>query len=226
MPTTVTGTTTTVSGLTPGTLYRFRVRARNSVGYGPYSAWSEAGTPVGGPTPPPPPPEVTLSVGISGLAFTALANTWNGSATALAKASDSSALLGSVTYTWQGRYRRSRLTNMPAWTFGTDGSPTWQNLSSSGLVYTGATSGSQADPSKFYLIEASGNASLLRAIKQHWAPNNGTFPDNFWELRCTATASYILNGVSGTASGTSRTIAFKEMWSGTDYPTIIGGGIL
>lgn len=47
MPT-VTGTTTTVTGLTPGTQYRFRVRARNAVGYSDYGPWSVAGTPTGG----------------------------------------------------------------------------------------------------------------------------------------------------------------------------------
>ena len=42
-----TATTQTVTGLTNGTSYRFRVRARNAVGVGPQSAFSAAVTPIG-----------------------------------------------------------------------------------------------------------------------------------------------------------------------------------
>lgn len=42
------GYPTVVSGLTPGTVYRFWARARNSVGWGPWSGYSSARTIAGG----------------------------------------------------------------------------------------------------------------------------------------------------------------------------------
>lgn len=65
MGTTYTGTSATITGLTPGTQYRFRVRARNAVGYGPFSDWSAAGTPTGtgsGPSPTSPPGETWTKI--------------------------------------------------------------------------------------------------------------------------------------------------------------------
>ena len=65
MGTTYTGQSATITGLTPGTQYRFRVRARNAVGYGPFSDWSAAGSPTGttpGPTPTSPPGETWTKI--------------------------------------------------------------------------------------------------------------------------------------------------------------------
>lgn len=53
MPISINGTTASVTGLTNGTQYRFRVAARNAVGLGPYTAPTTAGAPSGA-TPPPP----------------------------------------------------------------------------------------------------------------------------------------------------------------------------
>lgn len=232
MPTTVTGTTTTVSGLTPGTLYRFRVRARNSVGYGPYSAWSEAGTPTGGPTPPPPPATLTLSVNVSprfvggkNLNSCGKAAIYVGEATAMAQLSGgANGLLGNVTYTWQGRYLRIATPAYgpgAAFVMAADPNPTWI-----AVAPTYIASNYNCDSTKAYYFGStptSGSAPLwLRA----WI-NNGIFPQHFWELRCVATAQVILpNSQVVSATGTSRTIAFKEMWNGVDYPTNIGGGEL
>lgn len=55
MPITFNGTTASVTGLTNGTSYRFRVAARNAVGLGPYTASTTPGSPSGQPPPPPPP---------------------------------------------------------------------------------------------------------------------------------------------------------------------------
>lgn len=60
MPISINGTTASVTGLTNGTSYRFRVAARNAVGLGPYTAATTPGTPSGDPDPPPSdPPGVT-----------------------------------------------------------------------------------------------------------------------------------------------------------------------
>lgn len=231
MPTTVTGTTTTVSGLTPGTLYRFRVRARNSVGYGPYSAWSEAGTPVGGPTPPPPPTTLTLSVSVStlfrggvNLNFCSKAAIYSGSASASAQLSGgANGLLGNVTYTWQGRYLRSHTGYFSGGgtTFTANPSPTWI-----AVAPTYIASDYNCDSTKSYWLGESPLSGSAPLFLRAWL-NNGIFPPHFWELRCVATAQVILpDSQVVSATGTSRTIAFKEMWGGVDYPTNIGGGIL
>ena len=50
------GTSTTVTGLTTGETYTFKVRASNGAGTGPLSTASNAVTPTAPPPPPPPPP--------------------------------------------------------------------------------------------------------------------------------------------------------------------------
>lgn len=59
MPISINGTTASVTGLTNGTSYRFRVAARNAVGLGPYTAATTPGTPSGPPDPPPADPPGT-----------------------------------------------------------------------------------------------------------------------------------------------------------------------
>jgi len=239
MPTTVTGTTTTVSGLTPGTLYRFRVRARNSVGYGPYSAWSEAGTPVGGPTPPPPPAvsaRVAISIGQFVGGGSGGVYRLNGSVSASVTLSDSSALLGAVTYSWEGRYLRTcsncsnpnstESINNPV--FYTNAPSEWTSVD----PYAVTTFGGGLPATKFYFFNNLTGGPPTGLTAYHWVQcgssgvtgcqgTNRNWAPHFWELRCVVSAQYILNGTPGTATGTSRTVSFKEMWGGVDYPTNI-----
>lgn len=230
MPTTVTGNTTTVSGLTPGTLYRFRVRARNTVGYGPYSAWSEAGTPVGGPVPPPPPSTLTLSVTVSGrfiggrnLNSCGKAAIHDGEANASAQLSNgASGLLTSVTYTWQGRYLRTATFagGIGAnFTMTASANPAWL-----AVAPTHIASDYNCDDTKAYWLSSTPSGNSSPTLRLRAFLNNGIFPPHFWELRCVASAQVLMpNGQVASASGISRTIPFKELWNGIDYPTTIGG---
>ena len=120
----ITGTQPDISGLTAGTQYRFRVRAKNSVGYGPFSAGSEPGTPTSGPPQPPPSADVSLNITIKtsfstpfsyapcqqvpGLAQKLVAN-WLGRADVQIQLSDPTATLVSATYEWHGRTKRTQV---------------------------------------------------------------------------------------------------------------------
>ncbi len=224
----------TITGLTAGTQYRFRVRARNANGYGPYSAWSTPGTPTSG-TPAPPPNTPTLTVTVTGAyrqrtSLNACGLAAYDSAKADVSAAISGAgLLSTLSFTWQGRYLRT-VTQSPSqstgyvggWRFSTTSDSTWRNLAPTYVGGTQANLFEQCDTSKSYRIipipnsGSSGPSLYLFA----WLNNaNIGFRPHFWELRCVASGTVLLDGQATNVSGVSRTIPFKEMWNGIDYPT-------
>lgn len=227
MPTQVTGTETTITGLTAGTQYRFRVRARNAVGYGPYSDWSDSGTPTGGGGGGGD-PALSLNVTISDVGFTNVTggvySYGVGRATASAALAGGTGLLGSLTYNWEGRYLRT----LGSWPPG--GTPTfivydpedpWTSVS----AYSVTTN--YLNWSKAYAVGGTNNTPGLIHIRKSWVtPDTLSFPDHFWELRCRVTGTALVDGSSVSLQGVSRTIAFKEMWNGVDFQTIVGGPIL
>jgi len=202
----------TITGLTAGTQYRFRVRARNANGYGPYSAWSTPGTPTAGP-PSPPPATVVATVSLQ-CVFAPFRNTDStsgviGRALAAASLSDQTALAGVIQYTWQGRYLRTPQNNSSGrWlgSFTAVGDPAWQTITNSATPqrpnfgYSGATTNA---------LQFGIDNNLIHA------------PSNYWEMRCIVSVPYLLSGVAGVATGESRVFAFKEWWNGVDYPTTI-----
>jgi hypothetical protein len=215
MGTTVTETTTTVTGLTPGTQYRFRVRAKNAVGFGPFSQWSTPGTPTGGTTTPPAP---ALQVSLS---LTPATGTTGGIASSVtAAASADGATLANVVYTWQGRFLRTispALCIGPACRFTTPASSSWETI-------TLATGSILQNPG---FHRAGPTPNVLWNI-YYWQGYGGSpvhanvvFPSNYWEVRCRVTATRIVDGVpSGTSEGFSRAVPFKEYFIATyDYPT-------
>lgn len=222
MPTTVTGTEATLTGLTAGTLYRFRVRARNANGYGPYSAWSEPGTPTAGPpAPPPSAPTLAVSVSVIGQNTTVTNNSCSacmayGYATASAALS-TEGLLGSLTYTWEGRYLRTQIAPYAG---------QFRFLASIGTEWNPVAA--YAAPSLFdcdtkltkghYIGSISTGGTPEPALYTRGFVCNGVFAPHYWEVRCTATATAIVNGQSFSVSGSSRSIPFRELW-GYDYTT-------
>lgn len=211
MGTTVTGTTTTVTGLTPGTQYRFRVRAKNAVGFGPFSQWSTPGTPTGGTTTPPAPAlQVSLSWtppkgGLSGI-----------TSYMTAAASADGAMLANVVYTWQGRWLRTLTPagcdgNSGPCRFTTPASSSWQSIA----LATGSAVG-------FHRATATPDV-MLNAYYYSGPSGYSAFPSNYWEIRCRVTATRIVDGVaSGTSEGFSRVVPFKEYFLAYyDYPTDI-----
>lgn len=239
-------TTRTLTGLAPGRLYRFRVRARNEVGFGPYSQWSQPGTPLDGTDPPPPPPvpDVAMSVSIKSVAFSrpSIVPAPPGDhrdarpiavGTAVAEATligdgeggdTGGAVAGAVTYTWQGRYLRTY--NTPTSRFHAVVGE-WQNVT----LRSNATPDNLSRPSGYYLIpqpllDVDKRSELqLRIYVPYMTPQNPpslpALDGTWWQLRCVANCSYVRDGQTGLAFGISRVIAFKEMWLGIDYPTLL-----
>lgn len=219
MGTTVTGTTTTVTGLTPGTQYRFRVRAKNAVGFGPFSQWSTQGTPTGGTTTPPA-PELQVSLSLTPAQYGSGGYSYASSTTAAVSADG--ATLANVVYTWQGRFLR---TITPAGCFGqacrftTTAPSSWQSI-------TLATGSVATNPG----FHRAGPTPNVIAHTYYWLGPGGSptqasvaFPSNYWEIRCRVTATRIVDGVvAGTSEGFSRVVPFKEYFSALyDYPTDI-----
>lgn len=218
MSTPITGTTTTVTGLTPGTQYRFRVRARNAVGYGPYSQWTATGTPIGGPAAPPA-SELQVSLNVT----PARATTASVASSMTASVSEDGATLANVVYTWQGRFLRTLTpagctgTIGQACRFATPASSSWQTIT----LATGSAATNpgfhRAGPAPnvishlYYFVGPGGSPT----------PESLAFPSNYWEVRCRVTATRIVDGAaSGTSEGFSRAVPFKEYFSATyDYPT-------
>jgi len=228
MAITVTGTSTNITGLTPGTQYRFRVAARNAIGTGPYSDWSAAGTPTGGgggggggdPTA----ATVTVSVANTGYIVTGqpgqttAATVLFGFANTGYSLSDSGAQIGRVSWRWQGRYRRyanarSQNTGFVD-TFQVCSPSDWEDIPDS-LV-----SSDVGQSQKFYRSNILNSMSVgVRGVDM--ANRQWTFPSHYWQIRVRATVSYIPSGGGApqTAIGYSRAIAFKEMWNNVDYDT-------
>lgn len=218
----------TITGLTAGTLYRFRVRARNANGYGPYSAWSTPGTPTPG-TPAPPPSTQTLTVSASGrfrtvgnLNLCQKASLYTAVAEASAQLSGGSdgSLLTGVTYTWQGRYLRTATLNYgpsspdKGWSATASRDPTWIDVAPAYIA-----SDFNCDSTKAYSLGQAPLAGSAPLFLRAWL-NNGLFPPHFWELRCVATGVVLKDGQTVNVTGTSRTIPFKELW-GYDFPTTL-----
>lgn len=215
-----------VTGLTAGTQYRFRSRARNFVGYGPYSQWSISGTPTGGTPPSPATPEpiqveVVLTPVIQQQSDSGSLQWAHSRLTGVATADG---LLTGVSYTWQGRWLR---TLTPAGCLGgvgascrwsTSATAAWQTISAPSQFGTGSS------PSDFYYRQNPNDVQSLRAV--YYINNNtGTkpFPSHYWEVRLRVTGTLTRNGsVLGTAEGFSRVIPFSEYFGwGYDYPTDI-----
>ena len=248
MPTVITGTQTAVAGLTPGTQYRFRVRARNIAGHGPFSAWSDPVSPTTG-TPQPPPTAVSLGVTIAPhfsapsdssacLDTTRVARNYIARLDVGVTPSDPNAMLYGVTYQWEGR--RWRVKSGGSWS---SGNP-WKFVTSSASTsWTPIDSGNSSDfatitfpplyptagqegavllgpTPTFYVLRDGGKTLYGRArVVDCGASTVTDFPSHFWELRCVVTAQYVSSGTGGSATGTSRTVSFKEIWNGIDYAT-------
>jgi len=223
MGTTVTGTSTTVTGLTPGTQYRFRVRAKNIVGYGPFSQWSIPGTPTGG-LPPSPPPPSAIQVSVSIAPLFCSENSTSDRAwcyTQLVVSATAAGTLANLAYTWQGRWWRTLLaTNGLCGGFGyapcrfnaTD--PNWTNISLSPVPYVAGN--------LYYagVGDSQGNGMRVVWVNRDHTGTKSIAP-NYWDIRVRVTGTLISDGqVVGPAEGYSRAIPFKEYFAASyDYPT-------
>lgn len=227
MAITVNGTTATVSGLTSGTQYRFRVRARNAVGYGPYSDWSEPGTPGGGS----PAPAAAISVAVSLGGYTGLQYVTGsyGSTMAFASWTSREGQIANVSVIWEGQYYRYQpaaglnvrliTTNNAAWapisalvvpTIGSNPNY-WQFSTTTGqLLNPYSSTGQYGETLQFRNMFSTPGYGTVTTI----APN-------FWNIRCRITGTVVTTSGTVSAEGISRSIAFKDMWNGVDYPTDI-----
>jgi hypothetical protein len=139
---------------------------------------------------------------------------WCSGVAAATVSASSGGLLSNIVYNWEGRLLRERDTTAPPGQVRfVVSNPTGDWAS----VAPYADAGFQ-DRVKAYWVESGafgdGRRLFFRAVLA--AP-----PAHYWELRCRVTASVIVSGSPVAASGTSRTIAFKEMWNGVDYPTSV-----
>jgi hypothetical protein len=104
--------------------------------------------------------------------------------------------------------------------FTTTNNPNWITIAPTYVAGTPEDQLAPCNTSVSYRIFSEGtNASAGPSLYMLAWLNNLGFRPHFWELRCVASGTVLLDGQTTNVSGVSRTIPFKEMWNGIDYPT-------